>query len=73
MFTVSETDVASIRAAFDGGGELAAGVELRRLFPGVTDANKARYWARTIVGWKPIKSAAPALAAEAAPIQAATI
>jgi hypothetical protein len=26
-----------IRTAFDQGGELSAGVELRRLFPGITD------------------------------------
>ena len=37
MFVVSEAEAAAIRAAFDHGGELAAAVELRRLFPGITD------------------------------------
>ena len=68
---INETDIASIRAAFDD-GEWAEAAELRRLFPGVTDMNKARYWARTIVGWQSIKAAAPAHAAEAASIQAGT-
>ena len=33
---------AAIRAAFDQGGELAAAVELRRRFPGITDNVRAR-------------------------------
>ena len=48
MFVVSEEEAAAIRAAFDQGGEFAAAVELRRLFPGVTDNAKARECARTI-------------------------
>ena len=54
MFVVSEAEAAAIRAAFDHGGELSAAVELRRLFPGVTDTMQARECARTIVGWKPL-------------------
>jgi hypothetical protein len=54
MFTVSEAEAAAIRAAFDHGGELAAAVELRRLFPGVTDTAEARECARVIAGWKPV-------------------
>jgi hypothetical protein len=44
-----------IRTAFDPGGELSAAVELRRLFPGLTDNAHARAppRARTIAGWKP--------------------
>jgi hypothetical protein len=42
MFTVTEAEAAAIRTAFDQGGELAAAVELRRLFPGVTDDAEAR-------------------------------
>jgi hypothetical protein len=38
MFVVSEAEATAIRTAFDQGGEFAAAVELRRLFPGVTDA-----------------------------------
>ena len=54
MFTVTETDAAAIRAAFDEGGEFAAAVELRRLFPGIADNENARACARTIAGWQPI-------------------
>jgi len=34
--------------------EFAAAVELRRLFPGVTDMAEARECARTIAAWKPL-------------------
>jgi hypothetical protein len=33
-------------------------IELRRLFPGVTDNAKARECARTIAGWKPLRAPA---------------
>jgi hypothetical protein len=54
MFVVTEADAAAIRTAFDRGGELSAAVELRRLFPGITDNAEARECARTIAGWKPL-------------------
>jgi hypothetical protein len=54
MFVVTEAEAAAIRAAFDRGGELSAAVELRRLFPGVTDNAQARECARTIAGWEPL-------------------
>jgi hypothetical protein len=54
MFVVTEADVAAIRSAFDQGGELAAAVELRRLFPSITDNAEARNCARTIASWKPL-------------------
>jgi hypothetical protein len=54
MFVVSEAEAAAIRTAFDQGGELSAAVELRRLFPGVSDNVQARACARTIAGWKPL-------------------
>jgi hypothetical protein len=54
MFVVSEAEAAAIRAAFDRGGELSAAVELRRLFPGVTDNAQARECARAIAAWKPL-------------------
>jgi hypothetical protein len=54
MFVVSEAEAAAIRTAFDQGGEFAAAVELRRLFPGVTDNTQARECARTIAGWQPL-------------------
>jgi hypothetical protein len=34
-------------------GELAAAIELRRLFPGITDNAMARAHVRTIAGWQP--------------------
>jgi hypothetical protein len=57
MFVVTEEDAAAIRAAFDQRGELSAAVELRRLFPGITDNARAREWARAIAGWKPLPMA----------------
>jgi hypothetical protein len=41
MFVVSETQAAAIRTAFERGGELSAPLELRRLFPGITDNAEA--------------------------------
>jgi hypothetical protein len=54
MFTVSEAEAAAIRAVYQQRGEFAAAVELRRLFPGITDNAQARECARTIAGWKPL-------------------
>jgi hypothetical protein len=54
MFVVSEAEAAAIRTAFEQHGELSAAVELRRLFPGITDTVQARECARTIAGWKPL-------------------
>jgi hypothetical protein len=47
MFVVTEAEAAAIRAAFEQYGELSAAVELRRLFPAVTDTAQARACART--------------------------
>jgi hypothetical protein len=58
MFVVTEADAAAIRAIFEQHGELSAAIELRRLFPGITDNAKARDCARTIAGWKPLPAAA---------------
>ena len=54
MFAVTEAEAAAIRAVFEQQGELSAAIELRRLFPGVTDNAQARACARTIAGWKPL-------------------
>jgi hypothetical protein len=54
MFVVTEAEAAAIRAAFDRGGELSAAVEVRRLFPGVTDMTEARDCALTIAAWEPL-------------------
>jgi hypothetical protein len=61
MFVVSEAEAAAIRAAFDRGGELSAAVELRRLFPGVTDNVQARERVRVIAGWMPLPPRLPSL------------
>jgi hypothetical protein len=53
MFAVTEAESAAIREAYFTGGELSAAVELRRLFPGITDMTRARDCARTIAGWSP--------------------
>ena len=42
MFVVTEAEAAAIRTAFEQQGELSAAVELRRLFPGITDNVQAR-------------------------------
>jgi hypothetical protein len=54
MFVVTEADVAAIRTTFEQEGELSAAIELRRLFPGVTDNATARECARSIAGWTPL-------------------
>jgi hypothetical protein len=53
MFVVTEAEAAAIRAVFEQEGELSAAIELRRLFPGITDNAKARLHARIIAGWMP--------------------
>ena len=55
MFVVTEAEAAAIRAVFEQRGEFSAAVELRRLFPGITDNAQARECARTIAGWKPLR------------------
>jgi hypothetical protein len=56
MFAISETEAAAIRAVYEQRGELSAAIELRRLFPGITDNAQARECARTIAGWKPLRT-----------------
>ncbi len=53
MFTVSDAEAATIRTAFEEGGELSAALELRRLFPGVGDNVKARAFVRRSLGGGP--------------------
>ncbi len=48
LFAITEAEAAAIRAAFQQSGELSAVVELRRLFPGVTDNTQARECVRAI-------------------------
>jgi hypothetical protein len=56
MFVISEAEIAAIRTAFRERGEFSAAVELRRLFPGITDNAQARECVRTIVAWRPLPS-----------------
>ena len=51
----TEADAAAIRTIFQQRGALWAAVELRRLFPGITDNAQARECARTIAGWTPLR------------------
>ena len=59
MFSVTEAEAAMIRTAFEQEGELSAGIELRRLFPGITDGAKAREMARVIAGWSTLPPPKP--------------
>lgn len=52
MFMVTEADAAAIREAYDRAGELAAVVELRQRFRGISDNEQARACVRSIVGWR---------------------
>jgi hypothetical protein len=58
MFIVSEEAATAIRTIFEQEGELSAAIEVRWLFPGITDNARARECARTIAGWKPLPAAA---------------
>lgn len=57
MFSVNATEATAIRTAFEQKGELSAALEVRRLFPGITDNVKARECARIIAGWTPSPTA----------------
>ena len=54
MFVVTEAEATAIRTVFEQEGELSAAIEVRRLFPGITDNAKARTQARMIAGWQPL-------------------
>lgn len=53
-FMVTAEEAASIREAYQTGGELSASVELRRLFPLLPNNENTTVSARTIAGWKPL-------------------
>ena len=52
MFSVTKAEAIAIRDAFHQRGELSAVIELRRLFPGVTDNRQARECVRMIADWR---------------------
>jgi hypothetical protein len=53
MFVIDEASAEAIRHVLNESGELAAAVELRRRFPGVSDLAQARSCVRAIAGWHP--------------------
>jgi hypothetical protein len=53
MFLINESTINAIRTAYAEGGELAATVELRRLFPGI-DCSAAPACARSIANMEPL-------------------
>jgi len=57
MFVVSDVQAAAIRTDFGQEGEPSAAVELRRLFPLITDMAETRKCARTIADWKSLPRA----------------
>jgi hypothetical protein len=59
MFVVSDAEAAAIRTIFEKEGELSAAIEVRRLFPGITDNAKAREHARIIAAWQPLPPLPP--------------
>ena len=59
MFAVSEAQTAAIRGAFDEGGEFSAAIELRRIFPAITNNATAREYARVIAGRDPPPTPSP--------------
>jgi hypothetical protein len=65
MFCVDEAEATLIREAWHRSGELGAAVEVRRLFPGITDNENARRCARAIASWSPRPAEAPAPPADA--------
>ena len=54
MFVITEAQAAAIRTAYEQRGEFCATVELRQLFPGITDNVQARECVRTIASWRPL-------------------
>jgi hypothetical protein len=54
MFVINETDAAAICTTYEQRAEFSAAVELRQLFPGITDNAQARECVRTIVSWRPL-------------------
>ncbi|HTH49224.1 MAG TPA: hypothetical protein VMB21_17040 [Candidatus Limnocylindria bacterium] len=59
MFVVTAADAAAVRRAMEEGGDLAAGTEMRRVFPGIGSPGQARECARIIAEWRPPPIAAP--------------
>jgi hypothetical protein len=52
MFSISDKDIAAIVAASERGGQFAATVEVRRLFPGIPNNAEALRVALTVAGWE---------------------
>jgi hypothetical protein len=59
MFVINETDAAAICTTYEQRAEFSAAVELRQLFPGISDNAQARECVRTIVSWRPLPKRLP--------------
>jgi len=53
MFMVTEDEAAAIRTVHRERGEWAAVLELRRIYPAISDNAAAVQAVRRIVGWRP--------------------
>ncbi len=51
MFVLTEAQAIPIRTTYEQGNEVLVAVELRRLFPAITDTAQARECVRTIASW----------------------
>jgi len=60
MFMVTEAEAAAIRTIHRERGEWAAVMELRGIYPAITDNTAALQAVRRIVGWIPSGSGTPA-------------
>ncbi len=56
--SIAANEAANPAAPMSKEGDLSAAIEVRRLFPGITDHAEALSCARTIAGWKPLPAPA---------------
>jgi hypothetical protein len=61
MFCVSEAEATMIREAFEREGELSAGIELRKLFPGITDGAEVATRTEAEAAWPESAACSPPL------------
>jgi hypothetical protein len=54
MFVLTEAQATAIRAVYEQRGEFSAAIELRQLFPGITDNGQERECARAMASWRPL-------------------
>ena len=59
MFNVDAATAEAIGQEYDESSKLAAVIELRRYFLGITDNENARLCVRTIASWNPLSPLPP--------------